>query len=331
MVRSRKQIIRRIISSIICLFVVILINFFLPRIMPGNPVLMLTGQDESSMSDEKMKEYETKLGLDKPLWQQFGDYLSGLIQGDLGFSYHNNDSVSNLLKKRISSTLMIAIPALILSSLLALVLGIIMGYRKNTRLDSGVTTGFIILDAVPTFLLAMMLVTVFSFQLDIFPLGGLTSTNTPSGGFLSFWDHVWHLILPVLTVTLVSPPNKYLLIRNSVAVAKEEKYVIYAKARGLSINRIRFIHIFKNVCQSFIAMVGLNLGFLISGSMITEVIFSINGMGSLIYDAAVFRDYPTLQGCFFFIALLVIVGNILTDIICILVDPRQRFGANNET
>lgn len=203
MVRSRKQIIRRIISSIICLFVVILINFFLPRIMPGNPVLMLTGQDESSMSDEKMKEYETKLGLDKPLWQQFGDYLSGLIQGDLGFSYHNNDSVSNLLKKRISSTLMIAIPALILSSLLALVLGIIMGYRKNTRLDSGVTTGFIILDAVPTFLLAMMLVTVFSFQLDIFPLGGLTSTNTPSGGFLSFWDHVWHLILPVLTVTLV--------------------------------------------------------------------------------------------------------------------------------
>lgn len=114
MVRSRKQIIRRIISSIICLFVVILINFFLPRIMPGNPVLMLTGQDESSMSDEKMKEYETKLGLDKPLWQQFGDYLSGLIQGDLGFSYHNNDSVSNLLKKRISSTLMIAIPALII-------------------------------------------------------------------------------------------------------------------------------------------------------------------------------------------------------------------------
>ncbi len=99
MIRSRKQIIRRIISSLICLFVVILINFFLPRIMPGNPVLMLTGQDESSMSEEKMKEYETKLGLDKPLGQQFGDYLLHLIQGDLGFSYHNNDSVSNLLKK----------------------------------------------------------------------------------------------------------------------------------------------------------------------------------------------------------------------------------------
>ena len=158
MIRSRKQIIRRIISSLICLFVVILINFFLPRIMPGNPVLMLTGQDESSMSEEKMKEYETKLGLDKPLGQQFGDYLLHLIQGDLGFSYHNNDSVSNLLKKRISSTLMIAIPALILSSLLALVLGTIMGYRKNTKLDSGITTGFIVLDAVPTFLLAMMLV-----------------------------------------------------------------------------------------------------------------------------------------------------------------------------
>ncbi len=90
----------------------------------------------------------------------------------------------------------------------------------------------------------MMLVTVFSFQLDIFPLGGLTSTNASSNGFFSFWDRVWHLILPVLTVTLVSTPNKYLLVRNSVAAAKEEKYVIYAKARGLSTNRICFIHIF---------------------------------------------------------------------------------------
>ena len=118
-----------------------------------------------------MKEYETKQGLDKPLGQQFGDYLLHLIQGDLGFSYHNNDSVSNLLKKRISSTLMIAIPALILSSLLALVLGTIMGYRKNTKSDNGITTGFIVLDAVPTFLLAMMLVTVFCFQLWIFSFG----------------------------------------------------------------------------------------------------------------------------------------------------------------
>ncbi len=102
--------------------------------MPGNPVLMLTGQDESSMSEEKMKEYETKLGLDKPLGQQFGDYLLHLIQGDLGFSYHNNDSVSNLLKKRISSTLMIAIPALILSSLFGFGTRYHYGLPKNTKI-----------------------------------------------------------------------------------------------------------------------------------------------------------------------------------------------------
>lgn len=331
MIRSRKQIIRRIISSIICLFVIVLINFFLPRIMPGNPVLMLTGQDEASMSDERMKEYEQKLGLDKPLGEQFANYLGNLFRGDLGFSYHNNDSVGNLLKKRISATLMVAVPSLILSSIAALVLGTIVGYRRNTKLDSGVTTSFIIIDAIPTFLLAMMLVTVFSFQLNIFPLGGLTSTNSSGNGIISFWDRVWHLILPVITVTLISIPSKFLVMRNSVAAAKDEKYVIYAKARGLSTNRIRFIHIFKNVCQSFITMVGLNLGFLISGSMITEVIFSINGMGSLIYDAAIFRDYPTLQGCFFFIAILVILGNIITDIVCIFIDPRQRFGVRNET
>lgn len=260
--RSRKQIVRRIISSLICLLLVVLINFFLPRVMPGNPVLMLTGQDENSFSQEQIQEYEKKLGLDKSVGEQLLVYLGNLVRGDLGYSYQNNIPVADLLAKRIPSTLMVAFPALVLSTGLAMLLGTLIGYRRGTRLDSAVTTGLIILHAVPTFLLAMVLVTVFSFQLDMFPLGGLASTGSTDHWLLGLLDRIWHLTLPVVTVALISMPGKYLVVRNSVASAKDEKYVVYAKARGLSTWRIEFIHVFKKCLSVLYFNGGVEFGVL---------------------------------------------------------------------
>ena len=219
---------------------------------------------------------------------------------------------------------------MVLSSIIGAVFGCVVGYKKYSRMDNYITTGFIAINAVPIFFLAMVMVTIFSFKLDIFPLGGLSSVRVPNTFWGAVLDRIWHLILPVATITLVSIPMKFLVVRNSVAAAKDEKYVVYAKSRGVSDWRIKFIHIFKNVSQPFITIVGLNLGFAISGSMITEVIFSINGMGSLIYDAAIFRDYPTLQGSFLVISVMVILANILTDLLCIMIDPRQREGTYDE-
>ncbi len=321
-----KQTTRRIVASILCLVVVIILNFLLPRLMPGDPVLMLTGIDEQAISQAQYDSYKEKLGLDRPLIEQFGRYIADLFSGDMGYSYHYNDTVANIMAQRVPATLQIAIPTIILSSLLALFLGYITGYRRNSKLDTFVTSSSIVVHAIPSFLLAMIMVTVFAYQLGWFPLGGLSSIKVPDSAFLAFLDRLKHLVLPVITLTIVSVPAKYLLLRNITAAARDDKYVIYARARGLSEKRIVFVHILRNTVQPFITMVGLNVGFIIAGSMIIETIFSINGMGTLIYQATSSRDFPTLQGCLFITALAVVIANIITDIICVAIDPKVRYG-----
>lgn len=315
---------KRLLSSVLCLLVMVVINFLLPRMMPGDPVLMLTGQDDEAMSSEQYAAYKAELGLDDPLPVQFGRYLKGLATGDLGYSYHYNDRVVNLLKARIPNTLQLAVPAVVLSSVLAVLLGCAAGFRKGGKLDTGLGTVLVVTNAIPTFLLAMLLVVLFAFELRWFPLSGLSSTVVLGSPLL---DRIRHLILPVTVITLSGLPGKYLMVRNTVAAAMGEKYVVYAQARGLSQSRIQFVHIFRNICPPFITLVGLNLGFMISGSMITEIIFSINGMGGLIYEAASFRDFPTLQGCLLVVSAIVIIANILADFMCRMIDPKQRYGA----
>ena len=205
-----------------------------------------------------------------------------------------------------------------------------MGWRSNDAVDTVVSSFITLLNAVPSFLLGMVLVAVFAYRLRLFPLSGLNSVIPPVGGTAAFFDRVSHIALPVVTMTIYGIPAKYLMVRNTVAEAKNEKYTIYAKARGLSKRRILFIHILKNVCPPFITLVGLNVGFMIAGSMIIEVVFSINGMGGLTYSAVSLRDFPMLQGCLMVISVLVILANIITDFVNQRIDPRQRFGAHNE-
>ncbi len=321
-----KQTARKILASVLCLVVVIILNFLLPRLMPGDPVLMLTGIDEEAISQAQYENYKEKLGLDRPLIEQFEDYIADLFSGNLGYSYQYKDTVANIMSERVPATLQIAIPTIILSSLLALVLGYTTGYRKNSKLDTFITSSSIAVHAIPSFLLAMVMVTVFAYHLGWFPLGGLSSIKVPESAILAFFDRVKHLILPVITLTIASTPSKYLLVRNITAAATDEKYVMYARGRGLSERRIVFVHILRNTVQPFITLVGLNVGFIISGSMIIETIFSVNGMGMLTYQAIAARDYPTLQGCLFITALAVVIANIITDIICVAIDPKVRYG-----
>lgn len=292
--------------------------------MPGDPVVMLTGQDSAALTEEQTEMYRKKLGLDKPLPEQFEDYIIGLKNGYLGYSYQHSQNVSQLLANYIPITMQTAIPSVLLSALLSVILGSIAGYHNGSKLDKGMTRLMIIIDAAPVFLIAMIFLTLLSFKIPIFPLGGINSITVPEDRFAALADRLYHLILPVLTITIASIPQKYLIIRNSVVSASKERYVLYAKARGLGSGRIIFIHIFKNIFQVFMSIIGMNLGFIISGSLVTEVIFSINGMGSLMYNAAVYRDYPTLQGCLLVTGIMVVAANVITDLICWATDPKQR-------
>lgn len=315
---------RKLLTSLTCLLVIILFNFALPRLMPGDTVLMLVGMDEDRVTENEYEYYLEKTGADRPLIEQFRDYIVGIFHGDLGYSYHHNAYITDLIAARLPATLQIALPSVILSALIALVLGCLMGMKKGKPLENAVTWAQIIADAVPTFLLALLLLALFAFRLGWLPMGSLSSIRVQGGTAAKLWDRIWHLILPVMTLVIGSTPAKYLMMCNTVARQTGEKYVLYARSRGLSDTRIAFGHILPNVCQPFIAMVGMNMGFIVSGSLVIEDIFSIKGMGSLISQAITSRDYPVLQGCLFVSALVIVIANLLADVICLALDPKVR-------
>ena len=313
---------KKIVTSVICLAVILVFNFALPRLMPGDTVLMLVGMDEGVVSADEYAFYAEKTGANKPLLQQFGEYLLGVFRGDLGYSYHHKAEVSQLILRRLPATLQLALPAVILSSLIALALGCLMGMKKGRPVENAVTGMQIALDAVPSFLLALLLLALFAFRLGWLPMGALNSLRVPEGGALR--DRIWHLILPVGTLVLGSVPPKYLMLCSTVARQREEKYVLYARSRGMGEAKIAFTQILPNICQPFLTMVGMNMGFLLYGSLVIENIFSIKGMGSLMMQAVTARDYPVLQGCLFVSALMVVLFHLLTDLLCLLLDPKAR-------
>ncbi len=325
---KRKDYAKKIIFSFVCLIVVVVLNFFLPRLMPGDPVLMLVGGDEDLFTKELYDFYFHKLGLDLPLGQQFLMYLKDLFSGNLGYSYQYGDSVAKLIAERIPTTLQIALPSIFISSFLALWLGMNAGYKKNSFLDKTLTTTSIILNSVPTFFMALILMIVFSFKFRIFPFGGLNSIIIPESPIKAFGDRLLHLFLPILTLVIVSTPSKFLMMKNTTAIAMDEKYVLYAKSRGISNSKIKIKYIFRNICQPFITMVGMGFGRLFSGSLVIEMVFSIPGMGMLMSSSISKRDYAVLQGCLFLMAIMVIFANLITDIICILSDPKSLHGEN---
>lgn len=314
-----------------CLFLVILINFGLPRLMPGDPALVLIGQDGVAVTDEMLNEMHEKMGTDKPLLTQFVTYFENLLEGDWGFSYQSKREVSEMLRFAIRNTMIISVPSIIFSSIIAVVLGCLAGYYQGSAFDNVCTAVLIVLYAVPMFLLGMILVYFFGFKLQWFPLGSLQSVDPGNTAFAVLKDRIWHVFLPILTLTLSSITSKYLIIRNGVAKERTNKYVVYAKARGLSNGSVLFKHIFKNSCQPFISVVGMNIGYIFSGSLVVELVFSLNGMGTIIYNAASNRDYVVMQGAFLLLSIIVILANLLADIVSAIVDPRIRRGTYDET
>lgn len=311
----------KISRLLLALFIIITVNFAVPRLMPGNPVLMNLGQDAVALSGEDFAQLEKQYGLDKPLALQYFDYLRSLSDGRLGFSYHHRRIVEELIGEHLSWTLVMLVPAVLISAALAVAAGCFAGWRAGSGQDMILTLGALLVYAMPQFLLAMLFLAFFGFKLGVFPLGGLHSGAADT--FLEeLLDILRHLALPVAVLALSYTPAKFLIVRNSVAAARNQGYVLYARARGMGQGKILFVHVLKNACLPFVAMTALNFGFIVSGALLVEIVFSINGMGSLIYEAAAYRDYPVLQGCFLVLTVFVVAANALADVIISILDPR---------
>lgn len=318
-----KSIRKSLVFAMLALVLIVLLNFFLPRLLPGDPVHYLTGMDADIISPDLYRRYYTGLGLDRPLHEQFGRYLISLADGTLGYSYHYHANVAELIASRFVNTLQLAIPAVVLSTLLALSAGLQAAYRRGTAGEKAFSGLVVLLDAVPSFIVGMVLLILFAFTWRILPHRGLNGIAV-RGAWNIFTDRVRHLVLPVSAMVLMSFPSKYILIRNHASALMTEKYLLYARARGLSVGQIKRRYLLRGSFQPIVTAIGLNVASAFSGSIVIEKIFSINGVGSLVNEAIGRLDFPTLQGALFVIAVISIAAVTVSDVLCIVLDPRQR-------
>lgn len=303
-------------TALVSFLVVVIAGFILPRLLPGNPVAYLTGYDEEEMSQEKYDYYYHALHLDEDTTAQFGYYLEDIFDGSLGYSFKKETSVSSLIGERIGYTLQITLPAILISVAIGLCWGLRAGHKKGGVFDDASSAFNVVLNAVPSFAIALVLLVALSVESGIFPSAGLSSA-----GESGLADRLLHLILPVLTLVLSSTPSRYLVVRNSTALFSDDMSVRYARERGFSDCKIEFSYILKNVAHPFVTMIGTALGGCFAGAVVVENVFSINGIGRLLYDAVYTLDYPLMQGILFVTSLAMIIAIALSDLALIAITP----------
>lgn len=309
----------------VCLLLVVIINFALPRLIPGDPVAYLTGMDEEMLNETQYRYYRAALHLDENIFVQFGFYIKSLFDGSLGYSYQKESTVLSLIGTRIGATLQISLTAALISSAVALIWGLAAGSKRGW-VDRISTPLNVLFDTVPVFLIGMALILIFCFQGNLFPFAGLNSPGIEAGTWQYFFDRLHHLFLPVLTLTIAMLPSRFLLMRNTARSALNKKYALYAKQRGLSSRTIRYRYLFKNSAQPFLTMTGMSIGASVGGSVVVENLFSVQGMGTLLTDAVYTLDYPLMQGILFLSAAIAAIAVFVTDAVCILIDPKLRKG-----
>ena len=314
----------KVLRYVITLWVIISMNFLIPRIMPGDPMINLLGEDAVHIDKQILDDLKAEYGLDRSLGEQYAAYITGLARLDFGYSIQKHIKVAQLLWNRLIQTIILVLPSIVIGGTAALVFGIICGFKHGSRLDRLITTIATCTYTLPAFLLAMVMVSIFSFHLGIFPLGGLASGNRQG---LFWWiDIVWHLSLPVLVLSILESAYGLIIMRSAVIRVMDEYFILVAQAKGLSRRVIGLKHVLRNVLPEYISIMALNLGFMVSGALVIEIVFSLNGMGTLIYDAVVSRDYPVLEGAFVVLTFFMLAANLTADLMYCVVDPRISDG-----
>jgi peptide/nickel transport system permease protein len=314
----------RLLRNFIALFIIITFIFLIPRMMPGDPFISVLGEEVYYRAPDLVQELKVQHGLDRPLHEQYFTYLHNLFHGNFGYSFHYYQPVWSVIAYRLKWTLVLLVPSTVLGAILGIVVGSAAGWRRSSSLDTGITSLFLFLYSMPHYWLAMLFVLIFAFYLGLFPLSGITQGGLM--GVTKILDVLWHMALPVTVLTLFGTAYNYLIMRNSVVQVSSEGFILTARAKGLQERDILFRHVLRNAMLPVITVLALDFGFMVSGTLLVEIVFSWGGMGTLIYDAVLARDYPLLHGCFLIITICVLVANFLADVAYAVLDPRIRGG-----
>ncbi|MFC5175451.1 ABC transporter permease [Nocardioides taihuensis] len=321
-----RYVVGKVIGSVGSLFFVLVVNFFLFRVIPGDPARTL-GRGRFR-TEEQLEEFKAAYGLDQPLPQQFLTFLKNTFSGDLGVSLRYRVPVSDLIVDRLWPTLLLVGTSTVLAMLIGVYLGMVSGWRRGQRFDKVTTGSTLTLYSMPEWWLGLLLIAVFAVGAGpipgIFPTGGLESVDPPDSTIGQALDIAWHLTLPVITLTLAYLADYSLIMRSSILDEIGEDYVTTARAKGLRDVVVRRRHAARNAMLPTTTLIALNLGFVVSGAITIETIFSIPGLGLLASEALTIPDYWVLQGTFLIASGAVIFANLAANLVYGLLDPRVR-------
>lgn len=308
-------------------WVVLTLNFLIPRLMPGDPLLALLDPNSANFvyDEAARQQLAAYYGLDKPLGEQYLSYLGNLLRGNLGDSIFLKKPVAALIRVHLPWTLLLMIPSLLLASLISLLLGAHAGWVRGSWLDRGLLVTFLGLWNMPVFFLGLLLLLLFGVYWQIFPIAGAVARFREYPSY-SEWmgDVAYHLVLPFTALTLNMIGGRFLLMRNTMISVLGQEYMVVARAKGLPERALKYRHGMRNAILPFFTLFSTQMGLAVTGSVFIETLFAYPGMGRMMFEAVGNRDYPLLEGAFLVISLSVLLANLAADLLYVRLDPRVQ-------
>lgn len=322
-----KHIVRRVVFYLVTAWAAITINFFIPRLLPSDPVQALIARHQGELSTSAIKSLYVLFGLDKhqSLWDQYWQYWGNLLHGDFGISFTFFPTpVIDVIAQALPWTLVLVGISTILSFIIGTLVGIAIGWRRGSVSD-GLLPLTSFFSAIPYFWLGLIAIAGLAVAIPLFPAsGGYDSASVPSFSADFIGSAIYHGTLPALTIVVSSMAGWILGMRNMMVTVSSEDYVTVAQAKGLSERRVMYAYAARNAVLPNISGFALSLGFIVGGTLVTEIVFSYPGIGYSLFQAIGAKDYPLMQGIFLIITLSVLVANMIADLVYVLLDPRTR-------
>ena len=323
---------KKVLIAILTIWLIITISFVLVHTMPGDPIIFLIGEEEyyylldndPAYLDQLIEKY----GLNDDMGTQYARYMRSVATLDFGESYSNHEPVLENFLSAAKWTLRLSIPTLIVACFLGAVLGIHAGIHPGGRFDRITTPIFLVLNTIPSNCLSLLLLILFAYKLKWVPINGMVSPGVAGAARTASILH--HMALPLFILIIFRTSGDFMLMKSTVSQIRSEEYVLTARSKGIGRRKVLFRHVLKNAMVPYSTSLCMQLGSLLSGSMIVEVVFGWKGMGQMMYTAVSNRDFATAQFCFLLSAVCVVLSNLLGDIVNAAIDPRIRREAGTD-
>lgn len=319
---NRRYLVRRLLQVIPTLFGILIVTFVLVHVAPSEPARDYAGEGADQAQIDAASSY---LGLDRPLPEQFIDYVGRVLHGDFGVSFAQRQPVADLIRARLPATLLLAGSALLLSTLGGIALGLFAARRPHGGIDQGVNTLTLLAYSLPAFWLAQLMILGVALKAGLLPAGGMNDARAGYSGLNAVGDTLTHLVLPALVLAMSEVALLARVTRTGLLAQGERGYLRAARAKGLSEEQATSHHALPNAMLPVITVIGARVGFLVSGAVLVETVFAWPGLGRLLVDAGQSGDHPVILGMVLLISFTVIVVNLVTDLVYAWVDPRIRY------